>query len=239
MNVGSVSNSTDGASATALLSPLQHGHTGFVVQAPVHGRICDTSHDKCGHVSLPALSLEAFAALDSFDSEVSRWSPAQALGLRSAGQIGLAPEWPTLLNYLGAPGFMQDAPHSQLSAKAHRLPKPHAPITVYGMPSGHKPTLYEVVMPGSYVALSRSLARLMAMLPPNVPTYMHSTKVYADELVYQGDAYGFVYVPRSLQLGFERYQADLQRVLGEASTQRVPRRAHSRGASAQSRVLHN
>lgn len=233
MSVGSVNNSTDGASETALLSSIQLGRTGFLVQAPGHVRMRDIGHEKCGSISLPALSLEAFAALDFFDAEVGRWSPVQAFSLRGAGQIGLAADLPTLLNYLSVPGFMQDAPNSQRSAKAHKLPKPHAPITVYGMPFGHKPTPFGVVMPGSYVAISKSLARLMAKLPPNVPTHMHSTTVYADELVYQGDAYGFVYVPRSLQLGFERYQSDLRRVLGEASTQRVQWRPHPRGASTQ------
>ena len=228
MSVSSVSNSTDGASATALLSPMQLGRGGFVVQAPVQVRMRDISHENRKSVSLPTLSLKAFAALNSFDPEESRWSPAQAFNLRSTGQIGLAADWPTLLNYLSAPDFMQDAPNGLLIAKAHKLPKPHEPITVYGMPFVKEPTTFGVVMPGSYVAISRSLARLMAKLPPNVPTYMHSTKVYPDELVYQGDAYGFVYVPRSLQLGFERYQADLRRVLEKASTPRVQRRAHPR-----------
>lgn len=228
MSVSSVSNSTDGASATALLSPMQLGRTGFIVQTPVQVRMRDISHENRRSVSLPTLSLKAFAALDSFDPEEGRWSPAQAFNLRKTGQIGLAADWPTLFNYLSAPGFMQVAPNGQPIAKAHKLPKPHEPITVYGMPCIKKPTPFGVVMPGSYVAISKSLVRLMAKLPPNVPTYMHSTKVYPDELVYQGDAYGFVYVPRSLQLGFERYQADLRRVLDEANTPRVQRRAHPR-----------
>lgn len=221
MSVSSVSNSTDGASATALLSPMQLGRTGFVVQAPVQIRMHDIGHENRRSVDLPTLSRKAFAALDTFDPEESRWSPSQAFNLRKTGQIGLAADWPTLFNYLSAPGFMQDAPNGQRIAKAHKLPKPHAPITVYAMPCVKKPTPFGVVMPGSYVAISKSLARLMAKLPANVPAHMHSTKVYPDELLYQGDAYGFVYVPRSLQLGFERYQADLRRVLDEASTPRV------------------
>lgn len=228
MSVGSVSNSSDGASATALLSPMQLGRTGFVLQAPVQVHMRDIRHENRRTVSLPTLSLEAFAALNAFDPEEGRWSPAQAFKLRSTGQIGVAADWPTLFNYLSDPGFMQDAPNGQRMAKAHKLPKPQGPITVYAMPCVKKPTPCEVVMPGSYVAISKSLARLMARLPPNVPAYMRSTKVYPDELVYQGHAYGFVYVPRSLQLGFERYQADLRRVLDEANTPRVQRRAHPR-----------
>ena len=87
-------------------------------------------------------------------------------------------------------------------------------------------------MPASVIDASPAMPDYYK-LPPNVPAHMRSTKVYPDELVYQGDAYGFVYVPRSLQLGIERYQSDLRRVLGEASTQRVQWRPHPRGASTQ------
>ena len=228
MSVGSVSNSSDGASTTALLSPMQLGRTGFVMQAPVQVHMRDIRHENRKSVSLPTLSLEAFASLNSVDPDEARWSPAQAFDLRRTGQIGLAADWPTLFNYLSEPGFMQDATNGQRLAKSHKLPKPHEPVTVYAMPCMKKATPYAVVMPGSYVAISKSLARLMAKLPPNVPAPMRSTKVYPDELVYQGDAYGFVYVPRSLQLGFERYQADLRRVLDGASSPRVQRRAHPR-----------
>ena len=228
MSVGSVSNSSDGASTTALLSPMQLGRTGFVMQAPVQVHMRDIRHENRKSFSLPTLSLEAFASLNSVDPEEGRWSPAQAFNLRGTGQVGVAADWPTLFNYLSDPGFMQDAPNGQRIAKAQNLPKPHEPITVYAMPCMKKATPYEVVMPGNYVAISKSLARLMAKLPRNVPAHMRSTKVYPDELVYQGDAYGFVYVPRSLQLGFERYQADLRRVLDEANTPRVKRRAHPR-----------
>lgn len=214
MSIGSVSNSTDSAPSIGMQSCMQVGRLAGSAQDGPLLRLRNDNQDALAGRTLPKLTLEEFVSLEDFDEKDAQFSPAQAIKTRLSGRINPQGGWPTLQNYLISPG-LDDAADPTFCAKAQKLPKPHALLAVYCIPCGGERTKYGVVMPGNYVAISKSLARMMAQVSPNVPVHMNSTMVYPDELVYQGHAYGFVYVPRSVQNGFERYQADLRRTLFE------------------------
>ena len=213
MSIGSLGNSTDSAPTIGIQNCMPVGRTATAVPTGAFGRLNNDAYGAPADNPLSKLTLAAFAALDVFDAEDAHCSPAQALAMRDRGQITADCGVPTLQSYLTAAGA-----DPTLCAQAKKLPKLHAPLAVYCVPRGRAQAEHGVVMPGNYVAISKSLARMLAQVGPNVSVSMHSTTVYPDELVYQGHAHGFVYVPRSLQAGFERYQADVADVADMRST---------------------
>lgn len=223
MSIGSLSNSTDSAASIGVQSCMQMSRAAGGAQNDVFGPLKMDPHGAPVDNPLPKLTLEAFAALDLFDSDDAHCSPAQALKMRQKGHIAPDGSVPTLQSYLTAAKWSDAGADSTLRAQAEKLPKIHAPLAVYFIPRGRAQAKHGVVMPGNYVAISKSLARMMAQVGPNVPVPMLSTTVYPDELVYHGHAHGFVYVPRSVQAGFERYQADVAAVVDTRRTLTRPR----------------
>lgn len=186
-----------------------HPETRVTIDRQVNGHAIPPS-------TAPApLNLKEFFALDcGAGQDVSPWSPAQALRERLDGRIGADAGRPTLRDYLCRPGFMCDEPHSLVNTHLSELPKPDALLVVYGLCFQNEETettRCAVVMPGASVAISKDLARMMVPADEGHSFELVTTTVYPDELVYQGAPYAFIYVPRSLELGFERYQADYQR----------------------------
>lgn len=215
MSISGVNNSADGALSLANQSHMQAGRAGPLPHYPTRSRGRNEIHGTLAGSKIPTLTLAEFTALDCFEAGAAMCSPTEAFSLRLSGQINPSGPVPTLHSYLTSPGFIGDEAHTTLRTRADNLPQPHSLITVFCIPTGSKGAPYGVILPGTYVAISKSLARLMAKLGPNVKAPMHSTSVYPDELIYQGDLHGFVYIPRSPLLGFERYQADLHRAQTE------------------------
>jgi hypothetical protein len=209
MSLDGLSNWTESVHSSAFQNRMQ--------STPMRGAMLNSSQMRTRHElhetivgkTIPMLDLEEFASLDFFDRNVSMCSPAEAFNLRSSGRLNVGGDLPTLHSYLTHPNFMAGEVHPILRAKAPKLPQPDTTLAVHCIKGEDEKTQYGVVMPGSFVALSKSLARLMTNASPHSRLPMNVTSVYPDELMYQGAPYGFVYVPRSLPIAFDRYQADL------------------------------
>lgn len=210
MSLDGFSNLTDSVFSNSFQNCMQTSSKNAVLLGAPEMR---TRHEICetvvGSSAFPMLDLAEFASLNFLDVKVSMCSPADAFKLRASGRLSAGGDLQTLHSYLTHPNFMAGEVHPSLRAKAAKIPQPNTVITVYCTTGDDEMTQYGVVMPGSFVALSKSLARLMVNASPNSQLQMNWSSVYPDELMYQGAPYGFVYVPRSLPIAFDRYQKDL------------------------------
>ena len=70
---------------------------------------------------------------------------------------------------------------------------------------------YGVILPGASVTESKAYAMRHADLYLTGNHKLMETTVFPDELVARGSPHDFTYVPRSLQVGYERFVADVAR----------------------------
>ena len=93
----------------------------------------------------------------------------------------------------------------------YKLPNSNALMTVYQVASLESGADFGAILPGAAVSECVSHAQWFADVGLVKSARLLSTKVYPDELVTQGNPHDFIYVPRSVKAGFERYLADVKR----------------------------
>lgn len=138
------------------------------------------------------------------------WQPDDAIAFRLRGEIGRGRELETLHDYLTDEASI-DIASGLLALPRHRLPRPEALLkVVQSVPT--TPGSPEAVLPGAAVFTNVELAQWFDDTSAAGTHRLLETKVYADELVTFGNPNHFIYVPRSVRLGYDRYLQDCQRV---------------------------
>jgi len=138
------------------------------------------------------------------------WQPDDAMGARLRGEIGHGGELETLHDWL-TDVASTDIACLLLALPRHRLPRPDALVKVVqsvpveaGAP--------EAVLPGAAVFTDVGMAQWCDHLTPKCAHRLLETEVYPDELVTFGNPRHFIYLPRSVQMGYDRYMRDCNRV---------------------------
>jgi len=132
------------------------------------------------------------------------------MGARLRGDIGRDGEFETLHDWL-TDAASTDIACLLLALPRHRLPRPDALVrVVQSVPV--EPGMPEVVLPGAAVFTDVGLAQWHDDLALQCAHRLLETEVYPDELVTFGNPKHFIYVPRSVQMGYDRYMRDCNRV---------------------------
>ena len=162
----------------------------------------------------PVLSSAQLSNIDfapPFDCNYFSWSPLKAFKARASGQVGADGELETLQTYLNQKELRFTAANILLEVHMFKLPNSNALMTVYQVASPESGADFGAILPGAAVSECVSHAQWFADTGLVKNAKMLSTKVYPDELVTQGNPHDFIYVPRSVKAGFERYLADVKR----------------------------
>jgi hypothetical protein len=162
----------------------------------------------------PVLSLDQLRSMDfapPYDCNYFSWSPMKAFKARDSGQLGPGGELETLQTYLNQKELRSTAADILLEVHLFKLPSPNALVTIYRVASTDSGSDFGAIIPGAAVSESLSRAQWFADDGQVKTTKLLSTKVFPDELVTHGNPHEFIYVPRSVKSGFERYLADVKR----------------------------
>ncbi len=163
---------------------------------------------------LPLLTLAELRNLDFEllnDCIYFSWSPKAAFDARETGEVGPDGESETLYDFLTKPDYIGIAAQTLLEVSPRFLPKVGVLMTVYRAADKGCGADYGVILPGACVTESKAHANRHADLYLNKQHKLMATKVYPDELVTHGNPHDFIYVPRTLTGGYERYVADVAR----------------------------
>lgn len=156
-------------------------------------------------------------ALRSFDFELCNqstyfsWSPKAAFDAREAGEVGSNGEYETLYDYLTQPDSADIAADTLLEVSRRMLPKADVLMKVYRAADETCEADSGAILPGASVTESKAYAKEHADLHLSCQHMLMETKVFPDELVTRGSPHDFTYVPRSLQVGYARFAADVAR----------------------------
>jgi hypothetical protein len=156
-------------------------------------------------------------ALRSFDFELCdrstyfSWSPKAAFDAREAGEVGSNGEYETLYDYLTQPDGADIAADTLLEVSRRMLPKADVQMTVYRAADETCGADLRAILPGASVTESKAYAKEHADLYLSGQNQLMETDVFPDELVTRGSPHDFTYIPRSLQLGYARFAADVAR----------------------------
>jgi len=162
----------------------------------------------------PVMSLDQLRSMDfapPVDCNYFSWSPSKAFKARDSGQIGQGGELETLHTYLTQKEYRFTAADTLLEVSILTLPNHNALITIYRVASPESGAEFGAILPGAAVSECVSHAQWFADDGLVKNAKMLSTKVFPDELVTHGNPHDFIYVPRSVKAGFERYLADVKR----------------------------
>ena len=162
----------------------------------------------------PVLSSAQLSSMDfapPFDCNYFSWSPAKAFKVRDSGQMGTGSELETLHTYLIQKDLRSTAADILLDVHPHKLPNTNALVTIYRIVSPESGADFGAILPGAAVSECVSHAQWFADAGLLKNARMLSTKVFPDELVTHGNPHDFIYVPRSVKTGFDRYLADVKR----------------------------
>ena len=162
----------------------------------------------------PVLSSAQLSSMDFaplYDCNYFSWSPLKAFKARDSGQMGQGGELETLHTYLTQKEYRSTTADTLLEVPPIKLPNSNALITVYRVASPESGADFGAILPGAAVSECVSHAQWFAITGLVKNARMLSTKVFPDELVTHGNPHDFIYVPRSLKAGFERYLADVKR----------------------------
>lgn len=107
------------------------------------------------------------------------------------------------------PSFHRSEPPQ--NPERFKRPSPNALVTIYRVASTDTGSDFGALLPGAAVTESLSRAQCFADDGQMKTTRLLSTKVFPDELVTHDHPHEFIYVPRSVKSGFERYPADVKR----------------------------
>ena len=162
----------------------------------------------------PVLSIDELRSLDfapPYDCGYFSWSPLKALKARGSSQSGEGAALETLRTYLTTVDYRRIAADSLLEVSPFALPRPDALITIYRAVTRDTGADYGAILPGAAVSESPSHARWFIDGSTEEEPRLFSTRVFPDELVTHGNPHDFIYVPRSLEMGFDRYLGDVER----------------------------
>lgn len=137
------------------------------------------------------------------------WSPLRAMAVRLRGDIGPGREFETLADYLFDESLL-DIPCALLELCPRHLPRQGEAIRVFQLVQA-PPESPEAILPGAAVFTSVEHAQWVDDCAPNVMWQLLETEVYPDELVTLGKPGHFIYVPRSMLMGYERLERDTLR----------------------------
>jgi len=162
----------------------------------------------------PVLSIAQLSSMDfapPLDCNYFSWSPLKAFKARESGQMGQGGELETLHTYLTQKEYRATTADTLLEVPSIKLPNSNALVTVYRVASPESGADFGAILPGAAVSECVSHAQWFADAGLVKNARMLSTKVFPDELVTHGNPHNFIYVPRSVRAGFERYLADVKR----------------------------
>ena len=162
----------------------------------------------------PVLSIAQLSSMDfapPYDCNYFSWSPLKAFKARESGQMGQGGELETLHTYLTQKEYRATTADTLLEVPPIKLPNSNALVTVYRVASPESGADFGAILPGAAVSECISHAQWFADTVLVKNAKMLSTKVFPDELVTHGNPHDFIYVPRSVKAGFERYLADVRR----------------------------
>lgn len=162
----------------------------------------------------PVLSLEQLRSMDfaqPYGCSYFSWSPVKAFKVRESGQLGPGGELETLHKYLNQRDLRSTAADILLEVHVLKLPNPNALMTIYRVAGTESGADFGAILPGAAVSECVSHAQWFADAGLVKNARLLSTKVFPDELVTYGNPHDFIYVPRSVRAGFERYLADVKR----------------------------
>jgi hypothetical protein len=162
----------------------------------------------------PVLSIAKLSSMDfapPHDCNYFSWSPMKAYKARETGKVGAGCELETLHTYLTQKEYRATAADTLLEVNPFKLPNPNALITVYRVANSESGADFGAILPGAAVSECVSHAQWFADVGLVKNAQIFSTKVFPDELVTHGNPHDFIYVPRSVKAGFERYLADVKR----------------------------
>ena len=162
----------------------------------------------------PVLSSAQLSSMDfapPVECNYLSWSPLKAFKARESGQVGQGGELETLQTYLNQKELRSTAANILLEVHMYKLPNSNALMTVYQVASLESGADFGAILPGAAVSECVSHSQWFADAGLVKSARLLSTKVYPDELVTQGNPHDFIYVPRSVKAGFERYLADVKR----------------------------
>lgn len=144
------------------------------------------------------------------------WSPKAAFDARESGEVNPNGGYETLYDYLTQPDGADIAAGTLLEVSRRMLPKADVLMKVYRTANKTCSGGYGVILPGASVTESRAYAKRHAELYLNRNHKLMETTVFPDELVTHGNPHEFIYIPRSLQVGYARFTADLTRAIKSA-----------------------
>ena len=162
----------------------------------------------------PVFSLNELRNFDfapPYDCTNFSWSPKYAFDARESGEVGAGHEWETLHTYLTDLNYRFTAADTLLEVNRCDLPNPGALMTIYRVTGSESGSDYGAILPGAAVSESIAHVQWFAEVYPSKKHKLLSTKVHPDELVTHGNPHEFIYIPRTLKVGFERYLADVKR----------------------------
>lgn len=150
------------------------------------------------------------------------WSSAHALAVRLRGDIGQGGEFETLADYLFDDELV-DIASMLLERRLRHLPRPGETIRIFqSMPV--RPDAHEVIKPGAAVFTSAKHAQWFDDCEQDETWQLLETEVFPDELVTFGNPGHFIYVPRSVLMGYERHMRDTLRANRKACCEAKPGR---------------
>jgi len=137
------------------------------------------------------------------------WSPLRAMAVRLRGDIGAGREFETLADYL-FDDSLRDIACALLGLCPRHLPRQGEAVRVFQLVLA-PPESPEVILPGAAVFTSVEHAQCVVECTPDVMWQLLETEVYPDEMVTVGKPGHFIYIPRSVLMGYERHMRDTLR----------------------------
>lgn len=131
------------------------------------------------------------------------------MAVRLRDDIGPGREFETLADYLFDESLL-DIPCALLELCPRHLPRRGEAIRVFQLVQA-PPESPEVILPGAAVFTSVEHAQWVDECAPDRTWQLLWTEVYPDELVTVGKPGHFIYVPRSVLMGYERLERDTLR----------------------------
>jgi hypothetical protein len=161
--------------------------------------------------SWPLLDMSALRVLDfphHNDCTYNSWSPKEAFDARDDEDFLSASGNETLQLYLANPDLRTSA-HMLLGTRS--LPRKDSLISIYRSIDRECGSEYGAILLGAAASTSMKFAQWFELPPSPTTRTLFTSKVLPDELLSHGNPESFIYIPRSLQVGFDRYLADAKR----------------------------
>lgn len=136
------------------------------------------------------------------------WSPKRVFDSREDKDFLTEDGHETLQTYLSNNDLHDIA---KMLLNTNSLPRKGSLISIYRSLDSECGSEYGAILPGAAVSTSLNHAKWLSEIEPTANRALFASKVYPDELLTHGNPEDFIYIPRSLQVGFDRYLADTER----------------------------